>query len=114
MTALLRAILLAALFGTSAMAQTGGTPADTPPVPLPPEKQAAVKQHVDREKPSEAQIAGPVTVGMTVPESVPLWSLPEDSVSEVPALTRYKFLLTGKTVAVVDPETREVVQIIPN
>jgi hypothetical protein len=114
MTGLLRAVLLVALFGTSAAAQTGGTPVETPPVPLPPEKQAAVKQHVERQNPPEAQTGGPVTVGMTVSENVELWTLPQDSVSEVPTLTSYKFLRTGKTIAVVDPETRKVVQIISN
>jgi hypothetical protein len=83
-------------------------------VPLSPEKQAVVKQHVEREKPPEAQTGGSVTVGMTVPEDVELWSLPQDSVTEVPATTRYQFLRIGKTIAVVDPESRKVIQIIPN
>jgi hypothetical protein len=34
-------------------------------------------------------------------------------VSEVPAVTSYKFLLTGKTIAIVDPDSRKVIQIIP-
>ena len=114
MTVLLRATLFATLLAASAAAQTGGTPVETPPVPLSPEKQATVKQHVERAKPPEARIDHPVTAGMTVPESVELWSLPQDSVTEVPAVTSYKFLLTGKTIAVVDPESRKVVQIIPN
>ena len=115
MMSLARAVLLAALLGTSAAeAQTGGTAVQTQPVPLSPEKQATVKQHVQREKPPEAQAGSPVAVGMTVPESVELWSLPQDSVTEVPATTSYKFLLTGKTIAVVDPESRKVIQIIPN
>jgi hypothetical protein len=114
MMSLARAVLLAALLGTSAAAQTGGTPVETPPVPLSAEKQATVKQHVQRGHPPEAQTGGPVTVGMTIPESVELWSLPQDSVTEVPATTSYKFLLTGKTIAVVDPESRKVIQIIPN
>jgi hypothetical protein len=108
------ALLLMALLGTSAAAQTGGTPVETPPVPLPPEKQATVKKHVQREKPPEVQTGGPVTVGMVVPENVALWGLPQDSVTEVPATTSYKFLLTGKTIAVIDPESRKVIQIIPN
>lgn len=114
MTGLARALLLTVLLGTSAAAQTGGTPVETPPVPLTPEKQAIIKQHVQREKPPEAQTSGSVTVGTVVPENVELWSLPQDSVSEVPATTSYKFLLTGKTIAVVEPESRKVIQIIPN
>ncbi|WP_201836069.1 DUF1236 domain-containing protein [Microvirga zambiensis] len=114
MTGLARALLLTALLGTSASAQTGGTPVETSPVQLSPEKQATVRQHVQREHPPEARTGGPVTVGMTVPESVELWGLPQDSVTEVPATTSYKFLLTGKTIAVVDPDSRKVIQIIPN
>jgi Protein of unknown function (DUF1236) len=83
-------------------------------VPLSPEKQAAVKQHMECEKPPEAQTGGPVTVGMIVPESVELWSLPQDSVTEVPATTSYRFLRTGAGIAVVDPESRRVIQIIPH
>ncbi len=111
---LARAVLLTALLGTSAAAQTGGAPVETPPVSLSPEKQATIKQHVQRAKPPEAQTGGPVTVGTVVPESVELWGLPQDSVTGVPATTSYKFLLTGKTIAVVDPESRKVIQIIPN
>jgi hypothetical protein len=50
------------LMTSAAVAQTEGTPIDTPPVP--PEKQAIVKEQARREKPSEAHLAGPVTVGM--------------------------------------------------
>jgi hypothetical protein len=114
MTGLARAVLLTVLLGTSAAAQTGGAPVETPPVSLSPEKQATIKQHVQRAKPPEAQTGGPVTVGTVVPESVELWGLPQDSVNEVSATTSYKFLLTGKTIAVVDPESRKVIQIIPN
>jgi hypothetical protein len=102
------------LVASAAAAQTGGTLVETPPVPLSPEKQAMLMHHVQREKPREARTNGPVTVGMIVPDSVELWSLPQDSVTEVPATTSYKFMLTGKTIAVVDPGTRKVVQIVPN
>lgn len=87
---------------------------ETAPVPLSPEKQAAVKQHVERERPPEAQTNGSVTVGTVVPDSLELWSLPQDSVTEVPATTSYQFPYTGKTIVVVDPGIRKVVQIISN
>jgi hypothetical protein len=99
---------------SAAVAQTGGTPVQTAPVPLSPEKQAVIKQHVQRERPPEAQTGGAITVGMTVPEGVELWSLPQDSVTEVPATTSYRFMRVGHTIAVVDPESRKVIQIITN
>jgi hypothetical protein len=109
-----QATLVTIVLMASAAAQTGGTPVETSPVPLSPEKQTAVRQHVQREKPPEAWTDGPVTVGMTVPDSLELWSLPQDSVTEVPATTSYRFLLTSKSIAVVDPDSRKVIQIIPN
>lgn len=115
MTVSARTALLAAMCMTSAaLAQTGGIPVDTPPAPLPPETQALVKEQARQDEAPEASPAGPVTIGTIVPEDVEWWSLPQDSVSEVPAITRYKFLLSDRTIAVVDPESRKVIQIIPN
>jgi Protein of unknown function (DUF1236) len=51
---------------------------------------------------------------MTVPEEVELWGLPQDSVTEVPTVTSYKFFHAGKIIAVVEPESRRVIQVIPN
>lgn len=51
-------------------------------------------------------------MGEVVPESTELWGLPQDMATEVPAVTNYRFLLTGNAIAVVDPETRKVVQLI--
>ena len=97
-----------------ATAQTTGTPVETAPVPLPPEKQAIVKEHVRRNNVPAANLDGPVTVGVTLPETVELFALPQDTVTEVPTVTRYKFLSTSNVIAVVDPETRKVIQIIQN
>jgi hypothetical protein len=106
--------LLAALLGTFAAAQSGGTPGETPSVPRSPEKQAVVKQHMKRERPPEAQSGGPITVEMTIPESVEPRSLPQDNITEVPATIYYHFLRAGGVIAVVEPESRRVIQIITN
>jgi Protein of unknown function (DUF1236) len=107
-------VLLAAILMTSpAAAQTTRT-VEPSSMPLSAEKQAVVKEHVRRAKVSEAQADGRVTVGMIVPEEVELWALPQDSVTEVPTVTSYKFVHAGKTIAVVDPEYRKAIQVIPN
>ena len=109
------AVLVAAmLIASAALAQTGGTPVESAPVPLAPDKQATVRQHAQREKMPEAKADVPVTVGAVVPDEVELWSLPQDSVTEVPSVTRYKFFRVGNTIAVVDPETRKIIQLITN
>jgi len=117
MRSLIRSVAVAlSLIGAVAVAtaQTTGTPIETAPVPLPPEKQAIVKEHVRRTKVPIAEVGGPVTVGMTVPATVELFALPQDAVTEVPTVTRYKFLLMHNAIAVVEPETRKVIQIIQN
>ena len=106
-------ILVAAmLMAQVALAQTGGTPVETAPVLLPPDKQATIRQHLQREKMPEAQIGAPISVGSVVPDEVELWSLPQDTVTEVPSVTRYKFFRAGNAIAVVDPENRKIIQVI--
>ena len=95
------------------LAQTTGTPIEVPPVPLPPEKQSIVKDYVARSNPPAAVVEA-LPVGATVPETAELFALPQDAVTEVPSVTRYKFVRTKEGVAVVDPETRKVIQIITN
>ena len=97
---------------TAAAAQTSGVPVETAPVPLPLDKQTIVKDYVKRSDMPAVDPGAPVAVGMTVPEGTELFALPQDNVTEVPSVTRYKFLVTGATIAVVDPETRKVIQII--
>ncbi len=41
-----------------------------------------------------------------------LISLPQDTVTEVPTTTSYRFVLMKEGIAVVDPDTRRVVQVI--
>ncbi|MFC1458089.1 DUF1236 domain-containing protein [Microvirga arabica] len=109
------AILIAAAFmAQAALAQTSGTPVETAPVPLAPDKQATVRRHAQRAKMPEAKTGAPVTVEAVVPDEVELWGLPQDTVTEVPSVTRYKFFRAGNTIAVVDPETRTIIQLIPN
>src|SRR5215213_7296021 len=54
-----------------------------------------------------------LAVGEPVPEEVTLAALPQDSVTEVPQVTSYRFVLAANgAIAVVDPATRRVVQVI--
>jgi hypothetical protein len=109
-----RSAVLALTLGwaAGALAQTTGTPVETPPVPLPPEKQAIVKEHIKRNNVPATEFGAPVTVGMTLPDTVELFALPQDTVTEVPKVTSYKFLVTGAAIAVIDPDTRKVIQLI--
>ncbi len=118
--ALVTAAFLAA---APALAQTPtpGGPATVEEVakqPLTAEKQLEVKTSIARYsralKPGQdlPKISDKLTVGATVPGSIELISLPQDTVTEVPTTTSYRFVLMREGIAVVDPDTRKVVQII--
>jgi hypothetical protein len=114
-------VALALLAGGTALAQSPGGPAATievEKVPLSPEKQLEVKTSLARYgramKPGQdlPKVAEKLNVGATVPAEMELISLPQDTVTEVPTTTTYRFVLMLEGIAVVDPETRKVVQVI--
>lgn len=110
----LRVIVLACvvLGGVSpTVAQTSGTAVEAGKTLLSPDKQAVVREHVLRTK-QPVQEVGALTVGATVAPGVDLVALPEDIVTEVPKITSFKFVVAPNVIAVVDPETRQVVQLI--
>ena len=93
-------------------AATTGTEAQALVV-LPPEKQALVREHVKRSDFPAAQLSQPVSVGMVVPPEVDLIVLPQDVGTVVPTTTSYQFLVASDLIAVVEPETRKVIQLVP-
>jgi hypothetical protein len=120
-TPLTWAFVAAALTVPPAAAQTGRSQGEAAPktmepssMPLSSDKHWLVKEHVRRAKVPEVKIDEQVAVGMTVPEGVELWGLPQDSMTEVPTVSSYKFFHVGKVIAVVDPDSRKVVQLIRN
>ena len=53
-----------------------------------------------------------VNVGVAVPRSVTLYSVPEDVIVIVPEYRRYKYFVYEERIVIVDPETFEIVEII--
>jgi hypothetical protein len=115
------ALVAVALATAPGFAQTSGTavPVDrSAGPPLSAEKQLEVKTSIARYsrglKPGQdlPKIGEKLAIGATVPASVELINLPQDSVTEVPTTTTYRFVLMQDGIAVVDPETRKVVQVI--
>ncbi len=116
-------IALALLTGGTALAQSpspGGpaTTIETEKQQLSPEKQLEVKTSLVRYgralKPGQElpKINERLAVGAAVPAGIELISLPQDTITEVPTTTTYRFVLMREGIAVVDPETRRIVQII--
>jgi hypothetical protein len=113
MRTLARVAFAAMILSAPALAEKAPKTVEPSAVPLAPEKQETVRDHVRRAKVPEGPPGAPPSIGMTVPDEVDLWGLPEDSVTEVPTVTTYKFFHTGTVIAVVDPESRTIVQLIP-
>ena len=118
-------VLLVLLASEAAFAQASspapGGPAaaiETEKQSLSPEKQLEVKTSLARYgralKPGQElpKLNERLAVGATVPAGIELVGLPQDTVTEVPTTTTYRFVLMREGIAVVDPETRKIVQII--
>ena len=112
------AALTFSVAATPALSQTtGGTPpgtvveSPTPPV-LPPEKQALIREQAKRPNLPVATLKEPARIDMTVPEEVELLALPQDVSTETPTTTSYRYLITNDVIAVVEPQSRKVIQLI--
>ena len=114
-------ISVALVAGVPVLAQTSGPPGEAaivPTQPLSPEKQLEIKTSIARFsrglKPGQdlPRTSEKLVVGATVPASVDLINLPQDAVTEIPTTTSYRFVLMDNRIAVVEPETRKVLQII--
>ena len=53
-------------------------------------------------------------VGMRVPPSAKLYAVPQSIVTEVPAVSTYKYMMVNHHVVLVDPATSEVVAELAN
>jgi hypothetical protein len=53
-----------------------------------------------------------VSVGVAVPRSVSLYTVPEDVLIIVPEYRRYKFFIFGDKVVIVNPNTYEIVDVL--
>lgn len=109
---LLAAVLLAGPVVAQSTPDAGQPVAPGEPVLLAPDKQAKIRDQVARSKLESAMLPGPASVGMAVPTSVALHALPEDSVTELPTVTAYHYFVAGGRIAIVDPVSRRVVQLI--
>lgn len=102
------------LAAAPAIAQTSSTTVTTTQttgsVTIAPEKRTVIKQRLSSAKPVEVKER--VTVGMEVPSTVELQTVPDTIVSDVPTVRGYRYFVWNDDVVLVDPSSRKVVQII--
>lgn len=103
--------LLAAAPATAQTSSTTVTTTETTgSVTIAPEKRTVIKQRLSSAKPVEVKER--VTVGMEVPSTIELETVPETIVSEVPTVKGFRYFVWNDDVVLVDPSSRKVVQII--
>lgn len=111
-------VAIAAVFATSAAIAQDIDVTGSLPVVVSPAKQTDIKTSIARSEQGLRQgeqlprYRGELTSGMTVPLSVALIALAQDAITEIPTTSSYRFVLMSNEIAVVDPATRIVVQVI--
>jgi hypothetical protein len=106
------ALIISGMGAAGAQSPGGSPPPETSPPPLSIEKQRLIRDWATREKVAPARMSEPIEVGAVVPSEVELHALPQDSVSEVPTVTSYRYFVADGRIVIVDPSTLKVVQLI--
>jgi len=79
------------------------------PVELTPVQRQTIYRTIVRERVSPAPPTVTYQVGARVPDTVELYSIPQEVAVEVPAVRSYKYMVVNGRVVLVDPATSEVV-----
>ena len=114
------AIVAAVVAGaTTASAQTtiitrepveSRTVVTTEPLELTPVQRRTIYRKIVRERVAPAEPTVEYRVGARLPDSVRLYSVPQEVAVEVPAIRSYKYMVVNNRVVLVDPATSQVVE----
>jgi len=114
------AIVAAVVAGaTAASAQTtvitrepveSRTVVTTEPLELTPVQGRTIYRTIVRERVAPAEPTIEYRVGARLPDSVRLYSVPQEVAVEVPAIRSYKYMVVNNRVVLVDPATSQVVE----
>jgi len=72
-------------------------------------QRTTISRAIEKDRPPRG---GLVLVGLAVPDDAPLRKLPAAVVSIIPAYQNYKYFMAGRALSVVEPQTRQVVDVI--
>jgi hypothetical protein len=81
----------------------------TEPLQLTPVQRQTIYRTIVRERVVPAQPTVEYRVGARIPESVQLYTLPQEVAVEVPTIRAYKYMVVNNRVVLIDPATSEVV-----
>ena len=82
----------------------------TEPLELTPVQRRTIYRTIVREHVVPAEPTVEYRVGVRVPDSVRLYSVPQEVAVEVPAIRSYKYMVVNNRVVLVDPATSQVVE----
>ncbi len=82
------------------------------PLQLTPVQRRTIYRTIVRERVVQAQPTIEYRVGMRVPPTAQVYTVPEAVAVEVPAIKTYKYMMVNNRVVLVDPATSEVVDEI--
>jgi len=82
----------------------------TEPLELTPVQRRTIYRTIVREHVVPTEPTVEYRVGVRVPDSVRLYSVPQDVAVEVPAIRSYKYMVVNNRVVLVDPATSQVVE----
>jgi len=72
-------------------------------------QRATISRAIEKDRPPRS---GVVLVGLAVPDKTPLRKLPAAVVTIIPAYQGYQYFMAGQALTVVEPQTRQVVNVI--
>ena len=76
-------------------------------------QQQLIRDTVTREHLPEAHVGEQFSYGVTVPQDVTLEPVPQPLIAQIPMIEQYRmFVIGGDRIVLVDPDTREVVDVI--
>jgi len=115
------AVIVTALIAgaTTASAQTtvitrepieSRTVVTTEPLELTPVQRRTIYRTIVRERVAPVEPTVEYRVGARIPDSVRLYSVPQEVAVEVPAIRSYKYMVVNNRVVLVDPSTSQVVE----
>lgn len=81
----------------------------TAPVQLTPVQRQTIYRTIIRERVAPAQPTVKYRVGMRIPDSTRLYTVPQQVVTEIPTVQAYKYMVVNGKVLLVDPTTSQVV-----
>ncbi len=82
-------------------------------ITITPEQRMTIRRYVQTRRTPPAMVRERVTVGTTVPNTVELYPLPDELQAESPAMRNYRYFVVEDDVVLVNPQTRRVIQVVP-